>query len=57
LIESGNVLLCRDAAYLSDFLYEATVFPNGAHDDQIDPMMDAVADMMSGNAYSLTGVF
>jgi predicted phage terminase large subunit-like protein len=46
LIESGNVLLPADASWLSDFLAEATVFPNGAHDDQLDPMMDALADMV-----------
>jgi predicted phage terminase large subunit-like protein len=45
LVESGNVLLPRDAPYLSGFLAEATAFPNGAHDDQIDPMMDAVTDL------------
>jgi predicted phage terminase large subunit-like protein len=47
IIESGNVLLPRDAPFLSEFLSEATVFPNGANDDQIDPMMDAVTDMLN----------
>lgn len=47
MIEAGNVLLPRDAPWLSDFLAEATAFPNGAHDDMLDPMMDAVADMLS----------
>jgi predicted phage terminase large subunit-like protein len=41
-IESGNVLLPADAPWLSDFLAEAEVFPNGAHDDQMDPMFDAI---------------
>jgi predicted phage terminase large subunit-like protein len=50
LIESGNVLLPRDWAGLSDFLAEASVFPNGAHDDQLDPMMDAVTDMLQSTA-------
>jgi predicted phage terminase large subunit-like protein len=45
MIESGNVLLPRRAAWLSEFLAEAGAFPNGAHDDMVDPMMDAVADM------------
>lgn len=45
MIESGNVLLPRRAEWLSGFLTEAAVFPFGAHDDQMDPMMDAVADM------------
>lgn len=41
-IESGNVLLPIDAEWLSDFLAEASSFPGGAHDDQLDPMFDAV---------------
>lgn len=45
MIESGNVLLPRDAPWLSDLLAEAMTFPNGAHDDQLDPLFDAVADM------------
>jgi predicted phage terminase large subunit-like protein len=48
LVESGNVLLPRDAPWLSDFLAEAASFPLGAHDDMIDPMMDAVTDMLQG---------
>jgi predicted phage terminase large subunit-like protein len=57
LVESGNVLLPRDAPWLSDFLAEASVFPNGAHDDMVDPMMDAVTDMLQSQTYNLTGVF
>ena len=57
LIESGNVLLLKNDPALSEFLSEASAFPNGAHDDQIDPMMDAVMDMLQGNHYSLTGIF
>lgn len=45
-VESGNVLLPRQAPWLADFLSEAATFPKGAHDDQIDPMMDAVTDML-----------
>ena len=41
-IESGNVMLPQDAAWLSDFLSEVELFPNGSHDDQVDPMIDAV---------------
>lgn len=46
MVESGNVLLPRDAPWLSDFLAEASQFPNAAHDDMLDPMMDAIADML-----------
>jgi predicted phage terminase large subunit-like protein len=41
-VESGNVLLPQDAPWLSDFLAEVSAFPSGAHDDQLDPMFDAI---------------
>jgi len=41
-IESGNVILPQDAPWLSDFLGETSSFPAGAHDDQLDPMFDAI---------------
>lgn len=44
-IESGSVLLPMDAPWLSDFLSEAETFPNGSHDDQLDPMFDAIEDV------------
>jgi predicted phage terminase large subunit-like protein len=50
MIESGNVYLPEDAPWLSDYLAEASVFPNGAHDDQLDPMMDAISDMLLPSA-------
>ena len=46
MVEAGNVLLPESAEYISDFLSEADVFPNGAHDDQLDPMMDAISDLL-----------
>lgn len=45
-IEAGQVVLPRNAPWMSDFLAEAGAFPNGAHDDQIDPMCDAVSDIV-----------
>jgi predicted phage terminase large subunit-like protein len=44
IIETGNVFLPLGADWLSGFLNEATQFPNGKHDDQLDPMFDAVVD-------------
>lgn len=41
-IESGNVQLPQDAPWLSDLLTECEAFPAGAHDDQLDPMFDAI---------------
>lgn len=52
-IESGRVYLPEDAPFTSDFIAECESFtPNDthAHDDQIDPMCDAINDMVaSGN--------
>jgi predicted phage terminase large subunit-like protein len=41
-VESGNVALPEDAPWLSDLLAEVSAFPAGAHDDQLDPMFDAI---------------
>ena len=45
-VEVGNVVLPNDVEWLSDFLHEADMAPNGKHDDQIDPMLDAISDML-----------
>lgn len=44
-IESGNVLLPADAPWLSEFLDESAKFPSAPHDDQLDPMFDAIKDV------------
>lgn len=49
-IESGNVLLPEDAEWLSDFLGESSAFPGGAHDDQLDPMFDAIHEVQTAPA-------
>lgn len=46
VIESGRVFLPRESQFLPEFIREHSLFPNGKHDDQIDPMMDAVQDMI-----------
>lgn len=52
-VESGRVYLPDDAPFVADFIHECEAFtPNDthAHDDQIDPMIDAINDMVaSGN--------
>lgn len=53
-IEVGNVYLPKDAPWLADFLAEASAFPNGKHDDQLDPLFDAVTD--KDQVLSLIGV-
>lgn len=49
-ISAGLVLLPKEAPWLSDYISEFSAFPNGAHDDQVDPTMDAVTDMLQATA-------
>lgn len=49
-IEAGRVFIPEDAPFASDFIAECEAFtPNDthAHDDQIDPLCDAVNDMVA----------
>ena len=45
-VEVGNVVLPSGVEWLSDFLHEVDMAPNGKNDDQIDPMLDAISDML-----------
>lgn len=49
-VAAGLVSIPRDAPWRRDFISEVMSFPDGAHDDQVDPMMDAVLDMVGGSA-------
>ena len=41
-VESGNVYLPKKARWVGDFIEECAAFPNGAHDDQVDAMTQAL---------------
>jgi predicted phage terminase large subunit-like protein len=49
LIESGNVIILRDVPHLTDFVVEASTFPNAAHDDMVDTAMSAISDMLQAS--------
>lgn len=52
-IEAGHVYLPMDAAYVSDFVSECEAFTadnSHAHDDQIDPLLDAIQDMLASGS-------
>lgn len=56
-IKIGGVILMRDCPHLSDFLAEASGFPNMPHDDTVDPMIDAISDMLGGESqYDLSAM-
>jgi predicted phage terminase large subunit-like protein len=44
-VEAGDVYLPRHAAWREDFVEEFATFPNGAYDDQVDMVTQALADM------------
>lgn len=41
-IEAGRVYLNEDISHIQDLIDESLSFPNGKHDDTIDPMLDAI---------------
>jgi len=41
-VESGYVFLPSNAHFISDFIAEHSVFPNGSHDDIVDTTSDAL---------------
>jgi predicted phage terminase large subunit-like protein len=48
-VEAGNVLLPLGGEHLSDMIHELTLFPMATHDDTVDPLMDAIDDMLVSN--------
>lgn len=54
-IAAGRVSLPADAPWYDDLMSELAQFPSGAHDDQVDPLVDGVADLLlrKQNRYSL----
>jgi len=48
-IENGFVHLPREAHWLEEYLAELTVFPKGAHDDQVDSTSQALAYLTAMN--------
>jgi predicted phage terminase large subunit-like protein len=55
VVEAGLVYLPQNAPFLSDLMDEFSTFPNGAFDDQVDPMLDAIADMIGGTSNGFSG--
>lgn len=49
-VQSGNVYIMSNIDHLADFMSEASIFPNGTHDDMIDAAMSAISDMTAPQA-------
>jgi len=55
--EAGNVYILQTGdpdqdAWIEPFLSEITVFPAGAHDDQVDAFADAINELALGSSYN-----
>lgn len=51
-IESGHVCIPESASYINDYIAEHEAFTSDdthLHDDQVDPTIDAISDMLSTN--------
>ena len=53
---AGLVYVPRTPAFTKIFVNELMEFPDGVHDDQVDPCVDAVLDICGGTAYTLANV-
>lgn len=47
IMESGFVFLPEGNELLSDYLHEFRLFPNARHDDQVDPTLDAIDEIIN----------
>ena len=55
-IESGYIMLPNECSWISDFIDECESFTaddSHIHDDQIDPMCDAIYEMLGSNKVSV----
>ncbi|OQW44361.1 MAG: hypothetical protein A4S16_03475 [Proteobacteria bacterium SG_bin6] len=50
-ISSGMVSLPVNAPWIGDLVAELAAFPNGTHDDQVDPLVDAITDHLVSTGY------
>lgn len=55
MVESGRVYLPERHEALSDMLHEIALFPMAAHDDAVDPFMDAIQDMLISTKRGMWG--
>ena len=46
MVEAGRVWLPSGEPFTNELIGECMGFPNASHDDQVDPMMDAITDML-----------
>jgi predicted phage terminase large subunit-like protein len=52
-VAAGLVNVPKNAVWLKDYVSEMAAFPEGAHDDCVDPTMDALLEMCGVGLYTL----
>ncbi len=52
-VATGQVFIPKTASWINDLISELAAFPEGKHDDQVDPALDAIIDMCGGGSYTL----
>jgi predicted phage terminase large subunit-like protein len=57
LLASANVYLPKNWEGLSNYLSEFSSFPNAKHDDQVDPTMDAIEDLLRNEPIDYGAMF
>lgn len=55
-VAAGLVSIPADEKFSTIFINEVLQFPDGPHDDQVDPFVDAVLDICGARAYTLDNV-
>lgn len=57
LIRDGKVRLLKDAPWLKDFAQEVRAFPYGIHDDQVDALVQLLAEFDKNTFVSSSGAY
>lgn len=55
-VAAGLVSIPADEKFSTIFINEVLQFPDGTHDDQVDPFVDAVLDICGARTYTLDNV-
>ncbi|TMV06568.1 terminase [Ruegeria sediminis] len=57
LIESGKIVIPKNAQWLSTFQREITLFPNGKHDDQVDSLSQFLTWLSQPHPTAVVGTY
>ena len=55
-VAAGLMCLPKRATWIKDVISEVSQFPEGTHDDIVDPLLDAAVDMLLKGVYTLDNI-